>query len=361
VSSKIQQSVERLIRPEIQAMKAYGVPDADGLIKLDANENPFPWPSDIVQSWLEALRTVQINRYPEANPIRLKERLCETMGIPEGMDVLFGNGSDELIQIILLALARPGSSVLAPRPTFSMYEIIAKSVGMKFFDVSLTESFALDVPAFCEAIETYQPAVTFLAYPNTPTGNLFADEAIEAVLQRSEGLVVVDEAYFIFTDGTFLPRLKQFDNLLILRSFSKLGLAGLRLGFLVGNHAWLAEFDKVRLPYNINSLTQVSTQFALANKEVFDQQVSYIRTERERLYQALDDMSGIRVWPSEANFIMFQIQETDAQRVYDALYAARVLVKNLDGASGVPPNCLRVTIGTADENMSFLQALRQGM
>ncbi len=155
MSSKIQQSVERLIRPEIQAMKSYGVPDADGLIKLDANENPFPWPSDIVQAWLEALRTVQINRYPEANPIRLKERLCETMGIPEGMDVLFGNGSDELIQIILLALARPGSSVLAPRPTFSMYEIIAKSVGMKFFDVPLTESFALDVPAFCDAIETY--------------------------------------------------------------------------------------------------------------------------------------------------------------------------------------------------------------
>ena len=187
-----------------------------------------------------------------------------------------------------------------------------------------------------------------------------ADEEIEAILERSEGVVVVDEAYFIFTDGTFLPRLKQFDNLLILRSFSKLGLAGLRLGFLVGNRAWLAEFDKVRLPYNINSLTQVSTQFALANKEVFDQQVSCIRAERERLYQALADMPGIRVWPSEANFIMFQVQ-TDARRVYDALYAARVLIKNLEGASGVPQNCLRVAIGTADENTSFLQALKQGM
>ncbi len=358
---KIQRSVERLIRPEIQAMKAYKVPDADGLIKLDANENPFPWPSEIVQAWLETLRTVHINRYPQANPIGLKEHLCETMGIPEGMDILFGNGSDELIQIILLALARPGSAVLAPRPTFSMYEIIAKSVGMKFFDVPLTESFALDVPAFSEAIETYHPAVTFLAYPNTPTGNLFADEEIEAVLQRSEGLVVVDEAYFIFTEGTFLPRLKQFDNLLILRSFSKLGLAGLRLGFLVGNSAWLAEFDKVRLPYNINSLTQASTQFALANKQIFDQQVSRIRAERERLYKALDDIPGIRVWPSEANFLLFQVQQSDARRVYDALYAARVLVKNLEDASGVPPNCLRVTVGTAEENTSFLEALRQSM
>jgi histidinol-phosphate aminotransferase len=342
-------------------MQAYGVPDAGSLIKLDANENPFPWPTEIVHAWLEVLRTVQINRYPEANPVRLKERLCETMGIPEGMDVLFGNGSDELIQIILLALARPGSSVLAPRPTFSMYEIIAKSVGMRFFDVPLTESFALDVPAFSRAIETYQPAVTFLAYPNTPTGNLFADEEIEAILRRSEGLVVIDEAYFIFTDGTFLPRLRQFDNLLILRSFSKLGLAGLRLGFLVGNRAWLAEFDKVRLPYNINSLTQASTQFALANKQIFDEQVSRIRAERERLYQVLDDMPGVRVWPSEANFILFQLQQTDARRVYDALYAAGVLVKNLEGASGVPPNCLRVTVGTEDENTSFLQALRRSM
>ena len=231
---------------------------------------------------------------------------------------------------------------------------------MKFFDVPLTESFALDVPVFLEAIETHQPAVTFLAYPNTPTGNLFADGDIEAVLLRSEGVVVVDEAYFVFTDGTFLPRLKQFDHLLILRSFSKLGLAGLRLGFLVGNPAWLAEFDKVRLPYNINSLTQASTDFALANKGVFDEQVSRIRAERERLYQALDDMPGIRVWPSEANFIMFQVPETDVQRVNDALQAARVLVKNLDGAGGVPPNCLRVAIGTADENTLFLQALKQG-
>lgn len=354
----INDTIARLVRPEVLGLETYSVPDSTGLIKLDANENPFPWPAGIVQAWLEVLREIQVNRYPDANPHRLKQRVCEAMAIPAGMDVLFGNGSDELIQIILMAVARPGSRVLAPTPTFSMYEIVARSVGMEFIAVPLSDDYGLDPAAFSTAMETHRPAVTFLAYPNTPTGNLFADEDVEAVLRQSDGLVVVDEAYFVFTDATFLRHLDRFDNLLVLRSFSKLGLAGLRLGFLIGNPAWLAEFDKVRLPYNISSLTQASAQFALANKAFLDQQVRRIRAERERLFQALDGMPGIRAWPSEANFILFQVQATDAGRVYDALYTAGVLVKNLDGIGGVPRGCLRVAVGTAEENTTFLQALQ---
>ncbi|MFQ6021662.1 MAG: histidinol-phosphate transaminase [Acidiferrobacterales bacterium] len=353
----INDKVASLIRPEVLELKAYAVPDSTGLIKLDANENPFPWPPEIIQAWLEVLSNVQVNRYPDPDARRLKERLCQAMALPAGMDVLLGNGSDELIQIVLMALARPGSQVLAPAPSFTMYEIVAKSVGMKFISVPLTDSFDLDVPAVRTMMKMQRPAVTFLAYPNAPTGNLFAADDVEAIIRESDGLVVVDEAYFPFTDATFMHRLDHYDNLLVMRTVSKLGLAGLRLGLLVGNQAWLAEFNKVRLPYNVNSLTQASAEFALANHEFLDQQAVWIRAERGKLFAALKEMSAIQVWPSEANFILFRVQNGDATHVYDALQAAGVLVKNLD-ESGALRGCLRVAVGTVKENEAFLAALR---
>lgn len=338
-------------------MEPYSVPDSKGLIKLDANENPFRWPAEIVRAWLDVLHDVHVNRYPHANPQRLKQRVCEAMAVPPGMDVVLGNGSDELIQIILMALAHPRRRVLAPTPTFVMYEIITKSVGMEFIGVPITADFELDVPAMCVAVEQHNPAVTFLAYPNTPTANLFDAIDVEAVIRSSDGLVVVDEAYFPFTDATFMDRLHQYDNLLVLRTFSKLGLAGLRLGFLVGDRAWLTEFNKVRLPYNVNSLTQASVEFALAEREFLDEQVARIRAERAKLFSALLETPGIHVWPSETNFILFQVRTKDATEVYDALRSAGVLVKSLD-QRGVLKGCLRVTVGTTEENKAFLDVLR---
>jgi histidinol-phosphate aminotransferase len=274
------------------------------------------------------------------------------------MDVLFGNGSDELIQLILMGVARPGAVVLAPEPTFVMYKMIASFVGMQFVGVPLATDFGLDLAAMRAAIKQHQPAVVFLAYPNNPTGNLFDAASIEILLRESPGLVVVDEAYHAFAQQSFMDRLGRFDNLLVMRTLSKQGLAGLRLGILAGDPAWLVEFDKLRLPYNINSLTQASAGFALKHKNVLDDQAARLRAERARLLQELAALPGVQVWPSAANFILFRTGKS-ADTVFAALRQQGVLIKNLSGHGGVLANCLRVTVGTPDENTAFLAALRR--
>ena len=286
--------ITRLIRPEVRALKAYHVPDASGLIKLDAMENPYAWPAALKQEWLEVLRDVPINRYPDPAAQALRAQLKQSLAVPAGMEALLGNGSDELIQLILLGVARPGAVVLAPTPTFVMYEMIATFVGMQFVGVPLAADFGLDLAAMRAAIRQHRPAAVFLAYPNNPTGNLFDEQAIETLLRESPGLVVVDEAYHAFAQQSFMQRLGQFDNLLVMRTLSKQGLAGLRLGILAGEPAWLAEFDKLRLPYNINSLTQASAGFALQHKDVLDEQAARLRAERARLLRELAALPGVQ-------------------------------------------------------------------
>jgi histidinol-phosphate aminotransferase len=360
MTRKIQKKIEQLVRPEIRALKAYHVPDSAGLIKLDAMENPYTWPDALKQEWLAQLRDVSINRYPDPSAQTLRTQLKQSLAVPEGMDVLLGNGSDELIQLILMGVARPGAKVLAPSPTFVMYEMIATFVGMQFTGVPLAADFGLDLAAMRAAIKQHQPAVVFLAFPNNPTGNLFDEQAIETLLRESSGLVVVDEAYHAFAQQTFMDRLGQFDNLLVMRTLSKQGLAGLRLGVLAGDPAWLAEFDKLRLPYNINSLTQASAGFALQHKDVLDEQAARLRTERARLLQELAALPGVQVWPSAANFILFR-SDKPADTVFAALRQQGVLIKNLSGAGGILANCLRVTVGTPEENTAFIAALRESL
>ncbi|MEK7758945.1 MAG: histidinol-phosphate transaminase [Pseudomonadota bacterium] len=350
-------TIDRLIRPEIRALKGYHVPDASGLIKLDAMENPYTWPAALKQEWLEVLRDVPINRYPDPSARMLRAQLKQSLAVPAGMDVLLGNGSDELIQLILMGVARPGAVVLAPTPTFVMYEMIATYVGMQFTGVPLATDFGLDLAAMRAAIKQHQPAVVFLAYPNNPTGNLFDAAAIETLLRESPGLVVVDEAYHAFAQMSFMDRLGQYDNLLVMRTLSKQGLAGLRLGVLTGDPAWLIEFDKLRLPYNINSLTQASAGFALRHNDVLDEQAARLRAGRARLLQDLAALPGVQAWPSAANFILFRTAKP-ADAVFAALRQQGVLIKNLSGAGGVLTNCLRVTVGTPEENTAFLAALR---
>lgn len=353
----IKDQIEKLVRPEIQALKSYHVPDSRGLIKLDAMENPYPWPEALKPAWLEALRRVDLNRYPDPAAAALKQRLREALAVPDDAELLLGNGSDELIQMILLSLARPGAVVLAPTPTFVMYAQIATAVGMRFVGVPLQNDFALDRAAMLRAIEEHRPAAIFFSYPNNPTGNLFDPRDVDAVLEAAPGLVVLDEAYHAFAGASYMDRLARVSNLLVMRTLSKQGMAGLRLGLLAGAPAWLAEFDKVRLPYNINSLTQVSIEFALAHREVFDQQCAEICTEREKLYPALARLSDIEVWPSRTNFLLFRVASRPAGLVYEGLRAAGVLIKNLDPAGGPLAGCLRVTLGTPSENSAFLAAL----
>ena len=350
--------IERWVRPEIRALNAYHVPPAAGLVKLDAMENPYGWPEPMVADWLEHLRTVELNRYPDPGADALKAALARSLDLPEGCGLLLGNGSDELIQMIALALAAPGRTVLAPEPSFVMYRMIATFTGMDYAGVPLAgDAFALDRDAMLAAIETHQPAVIFLAYPNNPTGNLFDDAAIEAILDAAPGLVVIDEAYAPFAETSWLPRLAEHPNLVVMRTLSKLGLAGLRLGLLAGAPAWLGGFDKVRLPYNIGVLNQASAAFALEHQALFDEQTASIRHERTRLHDALATLPGITPFPSRANFILLRVPAGRAAALFATLRSAGVLVKSLDGSSPLLVDCLRVTVGRPEENDALLAAL----
>lgn len=351
----IDSDIKRLVRDEIRALSAYHVPAPGNAIKLDAMENPYQLPDELVDQWLTVLRDVELNRYPDPGAKILKDRLRKAMSIPADMDVLLGNGSDEIIQMIIMALAKTEAIVLAPEPTFVMYRMISIFCSVEFVGVPLKQDFTLDTSAMRTAIDKHAPAVIFLAWPNNPTGNLFAVSDVIEIIEQAPGLVVLDEAYTSFAEQSFMDKLATYDNLLVMRTVSKSGLAGLRLGYLVGSKAWLSEFDKVRLPYNINILTQTSAAFALEHVDVLNQQATKLRAARTDLYAALQKMQGIEAFPSAANFILFRVGNADD--VFTKLKEQGVLIKNLNPVGGALSGCLRVTVSTPDENTVFLKAL----
>jgi histidinol-phosphate aminotransferase len=361
MSDKPTNLIERLIRSEIRALAAYHVPDSRNMVKLDAMENPYGWPESLIDAWLEELHDVQLNRYPDPSPQALIESLRINMNIPHDAAILLGNGSDELIQMIALAVAASGRVVLTPEPGFVMYRMIATAVAMDYIGVPLLSDFNLDLPGLLEAIARHQPAVIFLAYPNNPTGNLFDTQVMHAVIQASTGLVVVDEAYHAFAGRSFMSELQHYPNLLVMRTVSKMGLAGLRLGVLAGHPDWLSEIDKIRLPYNINVLTQASAEFALKHQDVLDAQACQIRKDRDYLFGQLSNCTGLTVYPSSANFILFRTPPGQATAMFEGLKADGVLIKNMHNAGGLLQDCLRVTVGKPEENEAFLMALRKSL
>jgi histidinol-phosphate aminotransferase len=350
-------SPQDLIRPDVMALSGYHVPPAAGMIKLDAMENPYRLPEALRDVVSEVAHGVPLNRYPDASATKLKAALGQSMQIPESCGIVLGNGSDELIQIVAMALAKPGATVLSIEPSFVMYRMIATFCGMRYVGVPLREDFSLDFGALLAAVEREKPAVIFIAYPNNPTGNLFAVEDIEAIIRAAPGIVVVDEAYTPFAGKTFMPRLAEFPNLVVMRTLSKLGLAGLRLGYMAGARQWMDEFEKLRLPYNISSLTQAIATRVLEASEALQAQAETIMAERTRVYHELAGMKGVKVFRSQANFLLLRVH--DALQVFNGLKARQILVKNLHGAHPMLENCLRVTVGTPAENDAFLNVFSE--
>jgi histidinol-phosphate aminotransferase len=344
------------VRPEVLAMSAYHVADAAGMVKLDAMENPYPLPPALQRQLAERLARVALNRYPEPNPRALRELITRKMRVPAGMELLLGNGSDDLIQILTLALARPGAALMYPSPTFVMYGMNATFSRMRAVPVPLREDFSFDADAFIARMREEQPALVFLAYPNNPTGVLYPEADVLRVIEAAPGVVVLDEAYHVFAGKTFMDHLPRHRNLLVLRTVSKLGLAGIRLGYLAGRPEWIGELNKVRQVYNVNVLTQAAATFVLEHLEVLEAQAAEIRAERARLHAALSAMPGLTVFPSAANF--FLVRVADAARSYEALQRQGVLVRNLHPGLA---NCLRVTVGTPDENRILLDALKDAL
>jgi histidinol-phosphate aminotransferase len=348
-----------ILRDDVLAVSAYHVPPAEGLIKLDAMENPYRLPEPLAHEVGRRLAQVALNRYPPANPAAFKEKLARAMDLPAGMALMLGNGSDELIHLVIQACAKPGAVVLSPWPSFVMYEMSARFDGCRFVAVPLRADFSLDREAMLAAIAREQPAVIFIAWPNNPTGNLFDPATVEAILDAAPGLVVLDEAYLPFALDTWLPRLAARPNLLVLRTLSKLGLAGIRLGYLCGDPAWIEQFDKLRPPYNVNVLTLATADLLLDHLDVLDAQAAEVRAERARLLAALRALPGVTAFDSAANFILFHVADPDA--VFAGLKASGILIKNVARMHPLLAGCLRTTVGTPQENDAFLDALRASL
>lgn len=347
---------DRLVRPEVFGMSAYHVADAAGMVKLDAMENPYALPESLQRELAQVLSRVALNRYPEPNLPKLCELIRRKMSVPAGMEILLGNGSDELIQLLAIALARDGATMMYPAPTFVVYSMSATFMRMRAVAVPLRDDFSLDADAFIARMRAEKPALVFLAYPNNPTGVLYPEADVLRIIEAAPGVVVLDEAYHVFAGKTFMGALPKYRNLIVMRTVSKLGLAGIRLGYLAAHPEWVRELNKVRPPYNINVLTEAAAMFMLEHLAVLEAQAAEIRAEREKLKLGLTALRGVIVFPSAANF--FLVRVADAAETYEALRKQGVLVRNLHPGLS---QCLRVTVGTPDENRILLNALKEAL
>ena len=350
------------LRPDVQAMHAYAVQDCTGMVKLDAMENPYQLPLALQAELGQRLGALAVNRYPGARIDDLRAALARHVALPSGCALLLGNGSDELISLLALACAMPGASVLAPVPGFVMYAMSAQLQGLAFHGVPLTPDFELDEAAMLAAIAQHRPAITYLAYPNNPSANLWDDAVIERIIlavREQGGLVVMDEAYQPFAGKSYIDRMGRHGHVLLMRTLSKFGLAGVRLGYLMGPQALIEQVDKVRPPYNVSVLNCECALFALEHEAVFAAQALAIREQRAMLFEALADFPGVRAYPSDANMILLRVP--DAQRSFNGLKQRKVLVKNVSSLHPLLANCLRLTVGTADENRLMLAALQESL
>ena len=350
------------IRQDIQGMHAYAIQDAAGLVKLDAMENPHPLPEALQVALGERLGRVAINRYPGPRVDDLKQALASHIDLPPGCDLMLGNGSDELIALLALACDVPGASILAPLPGFVMYAMSAQLQGLAFHGVPLTAGFELDEAAMLVAIRHHRPAITYLAYPNNPTANLWDTGTMRRLVAAAAevgGLVVIDEAYQPFASHTWLSEMRADPganaHVLLMRTLSKFGLAGVRLGYMVGAQALVQQIDKVRQPYNISALNAECALFALEHAQVFAAQAADICREREALLAALAQMPGVQPFPSQANMVLVRVP--DADKSFAGMKAAGVLVKNVSKMHPLLAQCLRLTVGTSTENARMLAAL----
>ena len=348
--------INQVIRPDVRAMSAYAVADSEGFLKLDAMENPYTLPQALKVELASRLANVALNRYPVPSYTNLKAKICRCMGIPEGYGIMLGNGSDELISLVAQACATKDhpAKMIAPVPGFVMYALSAQFAGMEFIGIPLKTDFTLDTEVMLSAIEEHRPAVVYLSQPHNPTGTLFEEKDVIRIIEAmsDKGIVISDEAYQPFAEASFMSKLPVYPNLVVMRTVSKLGLAGIRLGYMSATAELLAEFDKVRPPYNVNVLTEATAEFAMDHIDVFNGQAAIIRSERGKLAQALEKLPGVEVFPSRANFLLVRIP--DANEVFEKLLSRKILIKNMGKMHTLLQNCLRITVSSPEENRQFL-------
>jgi len=341
------------VKKGILELSPYSVPHYECPVKLDGNESPFLLPNEVLEIVISEIRKIPINRYPDPEARSVREKISKLTGF--SLDgIAIGNGSDELIGTIMATFSGGTRRVLYPVPTFSMYRITGTAFGLELFEVELDDRFDIDISETIKEIKKKNPDLIFLASPNNPTGNRFSDTSIFEILDQSKGIVVLDEAYCDFAGRTFLNLIQKYENLIVLRSMSKVGFAGIRMGILFGRSEIVVEINKVRLPYNVNSLTQRTAEVIFDNVGFVSENVQLITRERDRVFKVLKLISSIEAFPSDANFILFRVN--DADRIFKELLRKGILIRNFN-SPGRLENCLRVTIGTPEENNIFLVAL----
>ena len=361
--------LQQRIRQDVQSMHAYAVQDSAGMVKLDAMENPHRLPAELQTELGRRLGALAINRYPDGRVNDLRRALAVYAQMPEGFDIMLGNGSDELISLLALACDVPDATVLSPVPGFVMYAMSAQLQGLAFVGVPLTADFELDEAAMLAAIASHKPSIVYLAYPNNLTATLWDDAVIERIVLAvggQGGLVVMDEAYQPFSSKSYIDRIARHSHVLLMRTLSKFGLAGVRLGYMMGPKALIAEIDKVRPPYNTSVLNCEAALFALEHQAAFAGQAADLVAQRQRLLAALRAMPGLKAWDSDANMILVRVAaeagDADAAcRVFERLKAGGVLVKNVSKMHPLLANCLRLTVGTEGENTQLLVTLEKAL
>lgn len=333
---------------------AYHVDEPLAPVKLHANENPFNLSEEIRDVISKKVSALDFNRYPDPDCEDLRQLIAERIGVDKEQIVL-GNGSDELIQMIIMTFGGHKAPVIFPAPTFSMYRNIALSLGEEVNPVPLDAFFEIVPSSMMEEVGR-GPSITFISYPNNPSGNCFSREVIEEIIDTSSGIVVVDEAYFDYSKKSFMDRLASSPNLIILRTLSKIGLASLRLGFLVGSKEVADLVNRVRLPYNITSISRMAALTALAHSDEIDKNIEAVLGERARLSHYLDELGYVQPFRTDANFILFRVD--DSAGLFDFLLKKGILIRNLS-SPGPLAGCMRVTVGSKAENDAFLDEMKR--
>lgn len=348
-------SVKKFFRPEVLKQKAYRLDSHAGVIKLDQNELGYDFSPAMKRSWFRALKKIPLQRYPTVRPARLRGALARELRVKPSQ-ILLSPGSNLMITTLVMATA-VGGTVMALDPSFGLYPLAAQGLGNRFIPLPLDEKkFSLDLGGALKSIARYRPQIIFIANPNAPTGNLLPGKVLEKIIRKAPGLVVLDEAYHHFSGISYLPKLRRFPNLVILQTFSKSwGLGGARIGYLIARPEIIAEVEKMLNPYCINPLSEAAALTALKNKKYFQKHIREVIRERERVFTALSSIPSVTAFPSEANFILFKVD--DAKRCFNHLLKKKILVRDMSSHPKLN-GCLRVTIGRPSENDAFLRAIK---
>jgi histidinol-phosphate aminotransferase len=346
------------IKPQVRALRAYSLSRHRARVKINQNENPWDTPARIKEETLRRLEARQWSRYPDFVPSSLHLRLAEFSGWrPDG--IIAGNGSNELIQALLMVTVGPGKQVLISEPTFALYRQIGTVLGGEIITVALTKELSYDISTLQKTVSDLEPGVTIVCSPNNPTGCVLSDQDLRALLESTTGLVVVDEAYHEFAEHSVVPLLNEYKNLVVLRTFSKaMAMAALRVGYLLAAPELAAEIGKAVLPYNLNAVSQTAAEVAV---ELYEDElrplVRKISAERERLYGELGLIAGLTPVPSRANF-MVVASSIDPKQVFAELFKRDILIRDVSGYPMLS-DYFRLSVGTPEENDLLLSALRE--